>query len=281
MKYTPFDKYPSNLVIILATIGITLSFNIFGSLISIFSDSINFEINVKIIQSISQIVFLFGAAILLSNIIPLKFKTLFRLEENINFKYIFWGVIGLFFLNLFNTGYINLQEYLIPNSLISYYLDYKDFIESLYERILKGRDAYDFVVALLIGAIIPAVSEEFLFRGFGQRSLEENNSAKYSIIVIAIIFGVIHFNLINLIPLFLIGVFLGYLAFTSKNILVPIFIHFLNNAFAILFLYIGEPEIISNENDISMTTSIILTLVGLLGVLAIIRILLQSGNSET
>lgn len=280
MKYTPIGKYPSNLVIILITIGITLAFNVFGSLISLFSDSINFEINVKVIQSISQIIFLLGATILLSNTIPLKFKTLFRLEENINFKFIFWGIIGLFFLNLFNTGYVTLQEYFIPDSLLPYYSEYKIFIESLYERILKGKDTYDFVVALLIGAIIPAVSEEFLFRGFGQRALEENNSARYSILVIALIFGVIHFNLISLIPLILIGIFLGYLAYTSKNILVPIFIHFLNNSFAILFLYIGEPKIVTNENNISLVTSLIFTLVGLIGVIAIIKILLRSGNSK-
>ena len=248
MKYTPFDKYPSNLKIILLTIGITLAFNVFGSLVTILSSQYDVFINVKIVQSISQILFLFGATILLSNIIPLKFQTLFRLEENINFKYIFYGVIGLLFLNIFNTGFVSFQEYLIPESLLPYYEEYKSIMESLYEKILKGKDTYDFVIALLVGAIIPAVSEEFLFRGFGQRALEENNSAKYSILVTGIIFGIIHFNLIYIVPLILIGVFLGYLAYVSKNILVPIFV-LLILILLVYYFVIYRPKQQANEHS--------------------------------
>lgn len=280
MKYRPLDKFPSNLKIILLTIGITLAFNVFGSAITLASLSFNFSVNPQIIQGLSQIIFLFGATILLSNIIPLKFKTLFRLEENIDFRFIGLGIVGLFFLNLFNTGYVSLQEYMIPNSLMPYYNDYVKLMESLYDKMLRGNDVYDFVTALVVGAVIPAISEEFLFRGFGQRALEENNSVRYSVFITGIIFGIIHFNFINLVPLILIGIFLGYLAYTSKSILVPIFIHFLNNAVSILLFYIEEPEIISDEPNLSLLNSILLSVVGLAGVILIIKTLFRFGNSK-
>ena len=133
----------------------------------------------------------------------------------------------------------------------------------------------------MIGAVIPAISEEFLFRGFGQRALEEKNSVFFSVMVTGTIFGIIHFNLINLFPLILIGIFLGYLAHYSKNILIPIFIHFLNNAVSILFFYIGEPEVLSDEANLSFSTSLIFSSVGLIGVIGIIIILIRSGNSKT
>ena len=153
-------------------------------------------------------------------------------------------------------------------------------MESIYEKMLMGRDAYDFLLALLIGAIIPAISEEFLFRGFGQRALEEKNSVIFSVLVTGVIFGAIHFNLVNLFPLILIGIFLGYLAHYSKNILVPIFIHFLNNAVSILFFYIGEPNVLNDETMLSFSTSLIFSVIGLLGVLGVIIILIRSENSN-
>ncbi|PKL81196.1 MAG: hypothetical protein CVV25_00180 [Ignavibacteriae bacterium HGW-Ignavibacteriae-4] len=281
MNYKSIDKFPSNAVIILLIIGITVGFNVFGSLVTLISMKLDLGIDAKLIQAVSQLIFLFGLTILISNIIPLKFKQLFRLEKNIEIKYIFYGIVGLFFLNLFNTGFVPFQEYLIPESLMGIYQDYIKLMESIYEKMLMGRDVYDFLLALLIGAIIPAISEEFLFRGFGQRSLEENNSVIFSVLVTGTIFGVIHFNLVNLFPLILIGVFLGYLAHYSKNILVPIFIHFLNNAVSILFFYIGEPTVLNDESSLSFSTSLLFSAIGLLGVIGVIIILIRSGNSGT
>lgn len=281
MNYKSIDKFPSNAVIILLIIGITIGFNVFGSLITLISMRLDLGIDAKLIQALSQLIFLFGLTILISNIIPLKFKQLFRLEENIKIQYIFYGIVGLFFLNLFNTGFVSFQEYLIPESLMGSYQDYIKLMESIYEKMLMGRDAYDFLLALIIGAIIPAISEEFLFRGFGQRALEENNSVLFSVMVTGSIFGLIHFNLVNLFPLILIGIFLGYLAYYSNNILVPIFIHFLNNAVSILFFYIGEPNVLNDEAKLSFSTSLIFSVIGLLGVIGVIIILIRSGNSKS
>jgi hypothetical protein len=280
MNYKSIDKFPTNAVIILLIIGITISFNVFGSLVALISMQLELSIDVKLIQAISQIIFLLGLTILISNIIPLRFKQIFRLEKNIEFKYIGFGVIGLFFLNLFNTGFVSFQEHLIPESFMPIYLDYLDLMESIYEKMLKGRDAYDFLLAILIGAVIPAISEEFLFRGFGQRALEEKNSVLFSVTVTGVIFGVIHFNLVNLFPLILIGVFLGYLAHYSNNILVPIFIHFLNNAVSILFFYIGEPDLINEEANLSFSMALLLSIIGLFGVVGVIITLIRSGNSK-
>jgi len=280
MNYKSIDKFPSNAVIISLILGITIGFNVFGSLVAIISMQLQLGIDSKLIQAISQLIFLFGLTILISNIIPLKFKQIFRLEHNIEFKFIILGIIGLVFLNIFNTGFVSFQEHLIPESFMPIYQDYIELMESLYEKMLKGNDAYDFLLAILIGAIIPSISEEFLFRGFGQRALEEKNSVLFSVLVTGAIFGIIHFNFVNLFPLILIGIFLGYLAHYSNNILVPIFIHFLNNAVSILFFYIGEPELLNDEKTLEFSTSLLMSSIGLMGVVGIIIILIRSGNSK-
>lgn len=281
MNYNPIDKFPSNFVIILLVFLIAISFNLFAAIIYFISLQLDWGIDEKLIQSFSQVIILFGMTLLLSRIIPLKFRQIFRFEENIRFKYVLIGILGLISLNMFNTGFVSLQEQLMPDMFLSKYFQIKEYMNNLYKAMLIGSDGLDFLVAIIIGAIIPAFSEEFLFRGFGQRSLEENNSPLYSILAISIIFGFIHFNIINLIPLMLIGFFLGYLAYYSKNLLVPIIIHFLNNVFSILIMYLENPDETSQLDNIPFPYSLILAIVGLFGVFALIKLMSQFENSRT
>ena len=79
----------------------------------------------------------------------------------------------------------------------------------------------------------------------------------------------------------LIGFFLGYLAYYSKNLLVPIIIHFLNNVFSILIMYLENPDETSQLDNIPFPYSLILAIVGLFGVFALIKLMSQFENSRT
>jgi membrane protease YdiL (CAAX protease family) len=279
MNYTPEIKFPSNLKIIMLIILIMLFTNLFGALIVIITKEFGLQIANKYIQGFSQLFSLFGLTLLLTNIIPLKFNTLVRLENNIKVKYVLIGMLGLVFLNLFNNGYVSLQEFLIPESLIPEYNEHKNWIENLYNSMLRGSGAIDLSVSIFIGAIIPSISEELLFRGVGQRALEEKNSPYFAITIVSIIFGLLHFNFINLIPLITIGFFLGVLAYYSKNILIPIFIHFLNNTFSILVIYI-EPNKSNLDplEQMELLESFGIFSIGLIGIIVLIIVLSRFEN---
>jgi membrane protease YdiL (CAAX protease family) len=167
-------------------------------------------------------------------------------------------------LQFFFFGYISIQDALIPESLKDVYNKLSEQFESLYLSILDGENVWELMRAMFVGALIPAISEEALFRGFLQRSLEEKMRPFSAILIASIIFGIVHFNPINLIPLICIGIFLGMLAYYTQSLLLPILVHFLNNVFSILALYSSGLEKMSNDMELlPMTTAIPVLLFGM------------------
>lgn len=103
---------------------------------------------------------------------------------------------------------------------------------ALIERILSGDIWIGYTVFAL--AITPALCEELLFRGYLQRQFERSFGIVGGIITTGILFGLYHFRLSQAIPLAALGIFLGWLAWRTGSLWVPVVIHFLNNGVAIL-----------------------------------------------
>jgi sodium transport system permease protein len=91
--------------------------------------------------------------------------------------------------------------------------------------------------ALLIFAVIPALCEEFAFRGFILTGLERGHRTGTAILLSALLFGFLHVLLSLFQQLFnatLLGIILGLLAIRSRSILPGILFHFLNNGIAVV-----------------------------------------------
>ena len=87
---------------------------------------------------------------------------------------------------------------------------------------------------------MPAIGEEFFFRGVLQRLFSEwFRNAHVAIIVTAFIFSAIHFQFYGFIPRFLLGLFLGYMFYWSGTLWLPIIIHFINNGLAVLVAFLA------------------------------------------
>jgi membrane protease YdiL (CAAX protease family) len=88
---------------------------------------------------------------------------------------------------------------------------------------------------LLVIAVIAALTEEFFFRGILLRIIGRWIKNHHAVIwSVALIFSVIHMQFYGLIPRMLLGAYLGYLLYWSKNIWVPVAAHFCNNAIAVI-----------------------------------------------
>ena len=91
-------------------------------------------------------------------------------------------------------------------------------------------------VSIVIFALIPAICEEFAFRGFILSGLEHEHRTRSAILLSALMFGFLHVLLSLFQQLFnatLLGMVLGLLAVRSRSILPGIVFHFLNNAIAV------------------------------------------------
>ncbi|MDR3329613.1 MAG: CPBP family intramembrane metalloprotease [Prevotellaceae bacterium] len=98
-------------------------------------------------------------------------------------------------------------------------------------RMLWTPDAGTFLLNLLIVAILPAVGEELLFRGYLLRVLGYYIKNRHAaIIVTAVIFSTFHLQFEGFAPRLLLGVMLGYLLRWSGSLWLPIAAHFANNA---------------------------------------------------
>ena len=90
----------------------------------------------------------------------------------------------------------------------------------------------------IVVALLPAIGEEFVFRGIIQNHLVSKYVNYHTAIwVTAAIFSVAHFQIYGLIPRLMFGAFFGYAYHWSKNLIYPIAMHFVNNALILMLSY--------------------------------------------
>jgi len=101
-------------------------------------------------------------------------------------------------------------------------------------QLITVRSNFDFIINLIMIAILPAIGEELMFRGGVQRSLTKAfNSPHLAIWLTAMIFSAIHVQFYGFIPRMLLGAGFGYLYFYSGSLWYAMLAHFINNAYAV------------------------------------------------
>jgi len=131
---------------------------------------------------------------------------------------------------------------------------------------LKDQGPLDLAFNLFMMAALPAFCEELFFRRVGLRILYDiTGNPHVSIAISALLFAMVHGQFFYLIPLFIFGMVLGYLALWSRSLWLPVLAHFTNNAFALIATYFAGDEVTSStEPDfgqpvISFVVSILLS----------------------
>ena len=121
--------------------------------------------------------------------------------------------------------------------------------------LLKMDFILDLIFNLLVIAIIPALGEELLFRGYlQQKVIKWIRSPNIGIIITAILFSIIHFQFSGLIPRFILGALLGYIFYWSSNLWIPIIAHFVNNAQVLVISYVYKDinnSFVSTDIDVA------------------------------
>jgi membrane protease YdiL (CAAX protease family) len=113
-------------------------------------------------------------------------------------------------------------------------------------RLLKMDSIGSLSINLLMLAVIPAIGEEFVFRGCLQKLFAKWTGNKYAAIwITAIIFSAIHVQFYGFIPRMLLGALFGYLLVWSGSLWIPIGAHFLNNSVAVITAYSYQQKGIS------------------------------------
>ncbi len=117
-----------------------------------------------------------------------------------------------------------------------------DSMESQYAEQVKliatFKNPTDYIIALFIIALLPAIVEEIFFRGAMQSIFMRWFKIPWLVILItSFIFSAIHFSWYGFIPRMALGMVLGYIFFYTGNLWYSVIGHFFNNALSVSVLY--------------------------------------------
>ncbi len=118
----------------------------------------------------------------------------------------------------------------------------------------RMNNLWDYIISVIVIALLPAVFEETLFRGGVQNLLSRwLKMPIVAIIITSIIFSAIHGSYLGFLSRAALGFVLGWIYYRTGNIWLNIIGHFFNNALAITGLYIssqpGKPIDISKADE--------------------------------
>ena len=156
--------------------------------------------------------------------------------------------IALFFMGV-NAPFIEWnQNFTFPETLAGLEEKLKALEDTLAETsafITKFDNVGQLLLGLVVVAIIPAIGEEFVFRGLVQNHIYGiSKNIHVAIWVGALLFSVFHLQFYGLVPRMLLGAMFGYLYYLSGNIIYPMVAHFFNNGFTLVMLYLFQQNMV-------------------------------------
>ena len=125
------------------------------------------------------------------------------------------------------TGQLN-RSVPLPESIRMLEQTQVDLIEGL----LMGGDLNTGFLFIAL-ALTPALCEELLFRGYLQRQVERGMGTVASIALVGVLFGLYHLRLSQVMPLSLLGVYLGFVVWATGSLWAGVLVHLLNNGLAV------------------------------------------------
>lgn len=186
---------------------------------------------------------------------------------------VYFIVFLMMFLSLpFINGLVNMNEMM---KLPTWLKGMEDWMKSseeqaarLTESFLAGKSFSQFLFNIFMIAILPALGEEFMFRGLLQRLFGDiTKNVHIAIFITAFLFGAMHMQFYGILPRMVLGIIFGYLFYWSGSIWVPVFAHFVNNSGAVVISYLSNLGLISQkyqdfgstDNPYLVTLSLLMT----------------------
>jgi membrane protease YdiL (CAAX protease family) len=149
------------------------------------------------------------------------------------------------------------------------------------EAILNVSNIGGFLINILVIALVPAICEEFIFRGALQRTLHRMLKNHHLMIwVTAIAFSAIHLQFFGFFPRMFLGAAFGYIYFYTKNLWYTIFAHFLNNGYAVVVSYYYKKQNLPVKDLDEMQVPIYVALISLILTLALLKFLKEKQDQE-
>jgi membrane protease YdiL (CAAX protease family) len=216
--------------------------------------SVNFLNGIKIVQMLTTVTLFLAPPLFLALTERRKISEFYGFKKPVIALLLLVLLIMFFSLPLMEYVALLNQKMTLPGwlkPLEDWMRQKEDEMARTTVLLLTVRQPIDFVVNLLMIAILPAVAEELMFRGGVQRAfMRMFNNPHIAIWITAIIFSGIHMQFFGFFPRLFLGALFGYIYVWTKSLWYTMFAHFLNNGYAVcVALYLQKHNMPLNAAD--------------------------------
>ena len=193
----------------------------------------------RTIQFISTFFAMALPAIIFARIVNRKPFSYIGFNSAISGKQVFI-LIGIVLIGLILSAALSELNAMIPlsKSLAQSFKAMEDEYDKQVFSIANMKTVQDYIMSLIIIALLPAIFEEMLFRGCLQPVMINITKNVFAgILLTGILFSALHGSFYGFLPRLALGLILGYIFYFSKNLWLSIIFHFFNNALGITQMY--------------------------------------------
>lgn len=193
----------------------------------------------RMLQFITTFFFMTLPALIFARIINRRPFQYIGFNNAVSGKQVFI-IIVIVIIGLILGGALSELNAMIPisKSLETYFKSLEGEYDKEVFAIANMKTVHDYIISLIIIALLPAMFEEMLFRGSLQPiMIKLAGNAVAGILITSILFSALHGSYYGFLPRMALGLILGYIFYFSKNLWLSITFHFFNNALGITQMY--------------------------------------------
>ena len=205
--------------------------------------------------------------------------------KNVSYHWFIIGFIMMYAILPLNNVFAEWNAGLkLPESMSRIEELIKEMYESsavVLEKLVNVNTFGGFVINLIMIAGLAALGEELLFRSIIQTSLIKTcKNAHVGIIIASAIFSFIHFDFYAFIPRLVLGMLLGYMFYYSRSIWVSMFMHFVNNATAVVIYYLNNIGVTNVDVETFGQTQLLPLLISIALMIILFRLAIRRMRNE-
>lgn len=175
-------------------------------------------------------------------------------SKNLEQYTVFASILAVFSFMIVNTVFIEWNSTLHFPEVFQGFEHWARQMEDKLKELTDYLTVFDstsyFIAALVVVAVIPAIVEEYLFRGLLQNLLYRISRNQHAAIwIAALVFSTIHLQFFGFLPRLLLGAVFGYLYVWSGSLWLSILGHFINNGLSLFILYLYQKGQITFDVD--------------------------------